>query len=111
MTTPTQHTPGPWKQAANERIKGEGWMWIIDNAGRMVAKVNTIHPDMQRQAGDFEQESANARLIAAAPELLAALEVAELYLVKMVADDTQTAIPPANALRVVRAAIAEAKGL
>lgn len=45
-----------------------------------------------------------------AGELLAALQIAEPYLAKMVADDVQTAIPPSKPLAIVRAAIARATG-
>lgn len=51
------HTPGPWK--------GNGTL-IESDAPSYIASVN--------YAGSVEETRANARLIAAAPELLAALE-------------------------------------
>ncbi len=57
-----RHTPGPWE----EKITGDGLVWVI-------------MPDAHRVSiGDMEETCgichANARLIAAAPDLLAALE-------------------------------------
>ena len=40
----------------------------------MIAEVKTIHKRGQRERGDFQEEEANARLIAAAPDMLKALE-------------------------------------
>ena len=64
----TKSTPGPWAlhQVAKDVILGP------DN--RPVAYAAASHMD-QRDADDYSGEaSANARLIAAAPDLLAALE-------------------------------------
>ena len=51
----TQHTPGPWKD--------DGMEFIMDANGFAIC-----------QARDFDSWEANARLIAAAPEMLAALQ-------------------------------------
>jgi len=64
----TQHTPGPWQVSpAPSSIKGaKTSLSIIRNIGGYVA---TAYPGgMQR-----EEAEANARLIAAAPDLLEAL--------------------------------------
>jgi hypothetical protein len=58
-TTKATHTPGPWTWHA-DRDGGA----IVDGRGRAVARVN----DFVFECGD------NARLIAAAPEMLAALK-------------------------------------
>lgn len=68
-----KHTPAPWIVKSPTNIKGDGWTRIMSN-GVQIAKVNALHPAGKREAGDFEQETANARLIAAAPELLEALQ-------------------------------------
>lgn len=61
----TQHTPGPWK--VNGNIDW-GRFCIDDEGGRPVATTEQRH-------GDHEfATNANARLIAAAPELLEALQ-------------------------------------
>lgn len=58
----------------------------------------------------LEANRANAQLIAAAPTLLAACELAEPYLSKMMAEGIRTGVPPERARTVIRAAIAAAKG-
>ena len=59
----TQHTPGPW---TNDPADGA----LVDARvnGRLVAIAEVFHCDTD------ESREANARLIAAAPDLLAALE-------------------------------------
>jgi hypothetical protein len=42
--------------------------------GRAICTLNNIHANGARQRGDFETETANARLIAAAPALLIELK-------------------------------------
>ncbi len=60
-----QHTPGPWVVNGEARYAGFN---VVDKTGRSVAAFpsNSKRPDDERNA--------NAHLIAAAPELLAALE-------------------------------------
>jgi hypothetical protein len=55
------HTPGPWRHSA-ESVDPE-WSVVTTSGGAVIANVNA----------DCKQE-ANARLIAAAPDLLAALK-------------------------------------
>jgi hypothetical protein len=66
MTT-TQHTPGPWSQGEDNPLN------IYGNHAS-VANVHGTHPT---GASTEEEAIANARLIAAAPELLAALRLAK----------------------------------
>ena len=58
------HTPGPWKLLANQGVVGADWLPIATAPG---------HP-----AADFrrppDERIANARLIAAAPDLYEALQ-------------------------------------
>jgi hypothetical protein len=78
-----QHTPGPWP--APEEDCGSGGSWYdIDGICRFVSK------------------EADARLIAAAPELLAALE--EMF------DTDPSCTPSTKAMKMGRAAIAKATG-
>lgn len=70
----TSHTPGPWK-VKSEQIDPE-WAIVEDNHGNIVANVNSetgpaLYLDTTKMPKD-----ANAHLIAAAPELLAALHAA-----------------------------------
>jgi hypothetical protein len=78
----SKHTEGPWRADDN----GDGTSCITAGRGCDVADT--------RASVD---EPANARLIAAAPELLAALDLAETYL-----DDGA----PASALRVIKTTLA-----
>jgi len=61
----TKHTPGPWAVNDGQEVVAD------DGAGtRLLCRCH---------AGHYEERSANARLIAAAPDLLAALKVALEY--------------------------------
>jgi hypothetical protein len=62
-----KHTPGPW------RVAGRDTRLLpcsLVGANTLVANVYSTH------YGDIEQETANAKLIAAAPDMLTALRVA-----------------------------------
>jgi len=61
-----QHTPGPWVN--HGRIQQPGLPHSSVGARTLIARVYS------EAFGDTEQEAANARLIAAAPDLLAALQ-------------------------------------
>lgn len=68
MTTTEQietHTPGPWRAAA---FNDDGVWRIVDGKGKRVCH---IHPCMIKSDAEID---ANARLVAAAPELLTALQ-------------------------------------
>lgn len=102
----SKHTPGPWKvNKINSRIYVEGG--IIDNHG-VCAHVETYSEDPSVE--DF----ANANLIAAAPDLLAACEEALLAMgkVKVVLSPDAPAWQEelVGASESLRAAIAKAKG-
>lgn len=64
-----RHTPGPWKLSGANTVHG---------ADCVVAFVGTADEEVRRFSG--ERQSADARLIAAAPDLLAALEELLPYL-------------------------------
>jgi hypothetical protein len=72
MTT-TQHTPGPWTQGDDNPLN-------IYGRYSNVAKVDGTHATGARTE---EEALANARLIASAPELLAALQYAEAVLANL----------------------------
>ena len=103
---PRQHTPGPWSLSdsfdrVERRVKhGDNppLVW------RIASGINSAHPDYMPRA----EQIANARLIAAAPELLDALErISTAY------DETlrhPIAAPLLQAIYGARAAIAKAKG-
>jgi hypothetical protein len=81
------HTPGPW-QAKRGTIVGEA------GAGRIVAILDTVD----------EHDDANARLIAAAPELLEAARMLEPLLASDKSNDWN------EELVTLRAGIAKAEG-
>ena len=94
MTNPT-HTPGPWKFGKELTARSGEWLVSFDagSKGRGIAIAET-------RAGSGNEE-ANARLIAAAPELLAACRLVE---------QAQRDGDYMTAFRAVSAAIAKAKG-
>lgn len=66
------HTPGPWKTriAAN----GASVAVVDSNSGAVIALAKSDHPDTKGR------KEANARVIAAAPDLLAQLKIATAHL-------------------------------
>ena len=71
-----RHTPGPWRVSAHD---DNGDIVVRDyNMGAIVANCS------EEFYGDItpKEQSANARLIAAAPDMLAALEAARLWAVE-----------------------------
>lgn len=95
------HTPGPW----DRRIEYDSLRDEIGARGKAVCivwvrKVDGVLSDERQVVSDPEGE-ANASLIAAAPEMLDALESAESVLRQAGCDATA---------RMVRAVIAKARG-
>lgn len=71
MSTP--HTPGPW-EIRHESTDPE-WAVVVATGGRIVANVNAeTGPDIPPLVSTKMPRDANARLIAAAPDLLEALQ-------------------------------------
>jgi hypothetical protein len=92
MKTETKHTPGPWK--------AEGWENLVVNS----ADGHTMTLAAGGNWADLAELKANARLIAAAPDLLAAL----VAMLNRYGD--KSAFPMCDASISARAAIAKAKG-
>ncbi|MGK0556132.1 hypothetical protein [Bordetella bronchiseptica] len=97
----TRHTPGPW---ARDIGSGFGCDVRAENGRKVAATWGINNGDPHRPAYRAECD-ANARLIAAAPELLEALET-------LVADfaDYPASERPCHAFDLARAVIAKAKG-
>lgn len=91
-----KHTPGPWEAHFEEAYYVTG-----PDRGRVAMMLNLkgAHGLGGRRTG--EESAANARLIAAAPELLAALECLCSFDKPLIQEDWDNA----------RAAIAKAKGV
>lgn len=62
-----KHTPGPWFVDWLDDMNG----WVLDASGNYLAEIVT--EDDEERCVSAEEQQANARLMAAAPELLAAL--------------------------------------
>ena len=94
----TKHTPGPWTVTAD----GAGWyIECSPERGHSVAYIRAEIGDEDQDTSDDEKES-NARLIAAAPELLEAL--------KLIANAENSALDLAYCKGIARAAITKATG-
>ena len=98
----SKYTPGPWRVSAAPQIPDASTRWI---------EVYSVDPEddvAQVTGGNLKAAQANASLIAAAPDLLAALEqIVELDLFcASMEDKTKTDALFASA----RTAIAKAKG-
>ena len=101
-----EHTQGKWHVGQGN---GEGSIFADNGRMRLEAEGTCLYPICK--VIDFNGEAkANARLIAAAPELLAMCKLAAKYVAKMVADDVKTAMPPIIAFNRIEAAIAKAEG-
>lgn len=71
----SKHTPGPWMKA--ERLNGPWWHISSSHSVGGRQAVACVHGESKRGATAYaEMFEANARLIAAAPELLEALKLA-----------------------------------
>lgn len=95
-----QHTPGPWHYGINR--SGHSFL-VKDPEGRLVCNMSWHHSSREHYPLQAESE-ANARLIAAAPELLEALTAAW--------NSMDTSIPgsPGSPIEKARAALAKATG-
>lgn len=97
------HTPGPWRYEHDQFTEEEGPVWVIED----VAGTNMI---LARIFDEGPVTEANASLIAAAPDLLAAAELA----IHKIEQTQQGQYPEGQALDAARNAlvgvITKAKG-
>lgn len=103
----TNHTPGPWRTLANAYVGN--WQILSNKTKVATVSKRTIergavgdYPDMDLEA------AANARLIAAAPELLEACQEAAACMQEWI--DADLMVIKAEPLTTLRAAIAKATG-
>lgn len=89
----TQHTPGKWKLRYSKRHNA----WEISAAGFLIATMYEPGPMLK------DLRAANARLIAAAPDMLEALENTTASLAYLQGEDWET-------VKKARAAIASVRG-
>lgn len=105
------HTPGPW------RVDEDGFVWgccpgpaFMKTAHFLVAEVRGWGY-LQYRADGEQVQAANARLIAAAPELYEALEAAYMVLTSWVPTPQKTRLEEhADAVTLASAALAKARG-
>lgn len=97
----TNHTPGPW---VRDTGSGFGCDVRAENGRKVAATWGINNGDPHRPAYRAECD-ANARLIAAAPELLEALEIADKFCGSLTSDEC-----PDSVHIPIRTAIAKAKG-
>jgi hypothetical protein len=112
-TNTARHTPGPWhKQVLSEGTDNEFVTVCSPEEFELICEINP--------KSNYDRIHANADLIAAAPDLLAALNRAEAFIVSELdvrqtsygsdGDDGGYIGEARSALEIVRAAIAKARG-
>lgn len=100
------HTPGPWV-VSTESL---GWANIdAPNNGSSWYQLAKVAVKLDRQPSD--EGIANARLISAAPDLFVALNRFDVDGLELEGDEEIDITMTAEDLRILRAAIAKAKGL
>jgi hypothetical protein len=104
-TTTTQHTPGPWESHGCAIYTEETWQEGKRAGGALVGSTFYDRSDPDSDAIPSDEQIANARLIAAAPEMLEALEALAEYW-----QHGTPVHPGALVAREAQAAIAKAKG-
>lgn len=67
-----KHTQGNWKVVEIHNNKTKSFQITIDDEHSVIA---TVHTNIYDERIEFEESKANAKLIAAAPELLEALQM------------------------------------
>lgn len=105
-----KHTPGPWKVDTQERSDGDAIAVFPSIGGVCICEV--VARSGEGRSNPIIQETAesNAALIASAPELLEALRKVAPLIGSMLGR-LQSSIPQdADALPIIRAAIAKAEG-
>jgi len=102
-----QHTPGPWRVSTVGLMNDGGRAVVADDFRVAVVDCHTKFKRGEGWMAECDTRDANARLIAAAPDLLAALEkVANTYL----PEDYREGCLERTLGDIARAAIAKAKG-
>ena len=99
----TKHTPGPWFVFGNGHCVGGPYLEDPEQPTAGVAMCGM-------RLRDPEEAAANANLIAAAPDLLAAAEEVYDGLVARIQSACPTSVPVFKGIADLHAAIAKAKG-
>lgn len=101
--TNNKHTPGPWQVELCR---------VYHNSGKGRRNIAICLASQKPPSDEYEvfEDIANARLIAAAPELLAALEAAREFIVDGMAMGFVGMPEDEDVLEVIEKAISKAKG-
>ena len=101
----SKHTPGPWE--VFDDVEGCEFPGI-DNAGESIVLCGSIFDDGGIRGDTKEERLANARLIAAAPDMLEAIEeTLQSVVMNRMYDTIEIS---RDAIELLRAALAKAKG-
>ena len=101
-----KHTPGPWKAVQHDR----GWWTVLQGAwdiSHNEASRPGVVASSKYSVMSIPENEANARLIAAAPELLEALKGAAMVIDACIRNSATVPVPGIS--RIMRAAIAKAE--
>lgn len=115
MADSKKHTPGPWEWQSEYDIEAypeeAGRLYVVgSNLGGLVGVALPWATEIDSR--DFKRVEANARLIAAAPDLLEALKSFQSYGCPVCAGDCASANPPVHScpMQMAYSAIARAEG-
>lgn len=108
-----QHTPGPWLRCGDSgltiyALHDNGFGYWKDGKRELVNRFYARIEDCRHQGGSIEEAEANARLIAAAPEMHAALKDALQVMLWLVNYDNPRE-DVAIAIRKAKAALAKSE--
>lgn len=105
----SNHTPAPWKTG---KKNASDWYKIFDANNTLIARAYDPSPTPNHKADGFDIEEANARLIAASPNLLEACKAAyrQLHVIKTQLEDGWWGYDDDALLDTLDTAIYEAEG-
>jgi hypothetical protein len=105
------HTPGPWVASVQRSREGSDLGWIVQHKNGRICWPSLAYsePNAEADASDPARE-ANARLIAAAPDMYEALKEALQLFDLVTALDDQGSNALGQAEIAIRAALAKAEG-
>ena len=110
MTQPSQHTPAPWEVQPCQANHGDTTVIVAPNEldGVICEIWSPAWDDDVQLTPDQHRDRANARLIAAAPDMFEALDFVAMTFADMEASERKGYLTECP--RIVAAAIARAKG-